>query len=145
VYSLQQHHYHSTRPFGRRNNNSCNLVYSDEFKDDEGNPLNVLLFAYGAPDENGYATESTTKVTLKATDNLFDFSYIIIIPLALLVEEIIIVVIKVSAVTLIKSIIYVKEFDCMIMMLLQTIHRLSSINGQMQYIRIISLTQQMIS
>jgi len=29
-----------------------------------------------------------------------------------LVEEIIIVVIKVSAVTLIKSIIYVKEFDC---------------------------------
>lgn len=52
-----------------------NLVYSDEFKDDEGNPLNVLLFAYGAPDENGYATESTTKVTLKATDNLFDFSY----------------------------------------------------------------------
>jgi len=25
-----------------------NLVYSDEFKDDEGNPLNVLLFAYGA-------------------------------------------------------------------------------------------------
>lgn len=52
-----------------------NLVYSDEFKDDEGNPLNVLLFAYGAPDKNGYATESTTKVTLKATDNLFDFSY----------------------------------------------------------------------
>lgn len=47
-----------------------NLVYSDEFKDDEGNPLNVLLFAYGAPDKNGYATESTTKVTLKATDNL---------------------------------------------------------------------------
>ena len=39
-------------------------------------------------------------------------SNIIIIPLALLVEEIIIVVIKVSAVTLIKSIIYVKEFDC---------------------------------
>lgn len=52
-----------------------NLVYSDEFKDDEGNPLNVLLFAYGAPDENGYATASTTKVTLKATDNLFDFGY----------------------------------------------------------------------
>lgn len=52
-----------------------NLIYSDEFKDDEGNPLNVLLFAYGAPDENGYATASTTKVTLKATDNLFDFSY----------------------------------------------------------------------
>lgn len=52
-----------------------NLIYSDEFKDDEGNPLNVLLFAYGAPDENGYATESTTKVTLKATDNLFDFGY----------------------------------------------------------------------
>lgn len=52
-----------------------NLVYSDEFKDDEGNPLNVLLFAYGAPDKYGYATESTTKVTLKATDNLFDFSY----------------------------------------------------------------------
>lgn len=52
-----------------------NLVYSDEFKDDEGNPLNVLLFAYGAPDKNGYATASTTKVTLKATDNLFDFGY----------------------------------------------------------------------
>ena len=52
-----------------------NLVYSDEFKDDEGNPLNVLLFAYGAPDDNGYATASTTKVTLKATDNLFDFGY----------------------------------------------------------------------
>lgn len=52
-----------------------NLIYSDEFKDDEGNPLNVLLFAYGAPDKNGYATESTTKVTLKATDNLFDFGY----------------------------------------------------------------------
>lgn len=52
-----------------------NLVYSDEFKDDEGNPLNVLLFAYGAPDENGYATASTMKVTLKATDNLFDFGY----------------------------------------------------------------------
>lgn len=52
-----------------------NLVYSDEFKDDDGNPLNVLLFAYGAPDDNGYATASTTKVTLKATDNLFDFGY----------------------------------------------------------------------
>lgn len=52
-----------------------NLIYSDEFKDDEGNPLNVLLFAYGAPDENGYATASTTMVTLKATDNLFDFGY----------------------------------------------------------------------
>lgn len=52
-----------------------NLIYSDEFKDDEGNPLNVLLFAYGAPDKNGYATASTTKVTLKATDNLFDFGY----------------------------------------------------------------------
>lgn len=52
-----------------------NLVYSDEFKDDEGNPLNVLLFAYGAPDDNGYATASTTKVTLKATDNLFNFGY----------------------------------------------------------------------
>ena len=52
-----------------------NLVYSDEFKDDDGNPLNVLLFAYGAPDDDGYATASTTKVTLKATDNLFDFGY----------------------------------------------------------------------
>lgn len=52
-----------------------NLIYSDEFKDDEGNPLNVLLFAYGAPDKNGYATASTTKVTLKATENLFDFGY----------------------------------------------------------------------
>lgn len=52
-----------------------NLIYSDEFKDDEGNPLNVLLFAYGDPDKNGYATASTTKVTLKATDNLFDFGY----------------------------------------------------------------------
>lgn len=52
-----------------------NLIYSDEFKDNEGNPLNVLLFAYGAPDKNGYATASTTKVTLKATDNLFDFGY----------------------------------------------------------------------
>lgn len=52
-----------------------NLVYSDEFKDDEGNPLNVLLFAYGSPDKNGYATASTMKVTLKATDNLFDFGY----------------------------------------------------------------------
>lgn len=52
-----------------------NLIYSDEFKDDEGNPLNVLLFAYGAPDKNGYATASTTKVTLMATDNLFDFGY----------------------------------------------------------------------
>lgn len=52
-----------------------NLIYSDEFKDDEGNPLNVLLFAYGAPDENGYATASTTMVTLKATDNLFNFGY----------------------------------------------------------------------
>lgn len=52
-----------------------NLIYSDEFKDDEGNPLNVLLFAYGAPDDNGYATASTTKVTLKATDNLFNFGY----------------------------------------------------------------------
>ncbi len=52
-----------------------NLIYSDEFKDDEGNPLNVLLFAYGAPDKNGYATESTTKVTLNANDNLFDFGY----------------------------------------------------------------------
>lgn len=52
-----------------------NLIYSDEFKDDEGNPLNVLLFAYGAPDKNGYATASTTKVTLNTTDNLFDFGY----------------------------------------------------------------------
>ena len=52
-----------------------NIVYSDEFKDDEGNPLNVLLFAYGSPDKNGYATASTMKVTLKATDNLFDFGY----------------------------------------------------------------------
>lgn len=52
-----------------------NLIYSDEFKDDEGNPLNVLLFAYGAPDKNGYATASTTKVTLNTTDNLFNFGY----------------------------------------------------------------------
>ena len=52
-----------------------NLIYSDEFKDNEGNPLNVLLFAYGAPDKNGFATESTTKITLNANDNLFDFGY----------------------------------------------------------------------
>ncbi len=52
-----------------------NLVYSSEFKDDDGNPLNVLLFAYGHPDENGYATEQTTKITFKPTDSLFKFGY----------------------------------------------------------------------
>ena len=38
-----------------------NLVYSSEFKDDDGNPLNVLLFAYGHPDANGYATEPSQR------------------------------------------------------------------------------------
>lgn len=52
-----------------------NLVYSSEFKDDDGNPLNVLLFAYGHPDKNGYATEQTTKITFKPTDSLFKFGY----------------------------------------------------------------------
>ena len=131
-----------------------NLVYSDEFKDDEGNPLNVLLFAYGAPDKNGYATESTTKVTLKATDNLFDFSYR---ALDLAWDTVLKGTVKLLHVNdgfdkghganfdnnyYISS---TKRASGMIMMLLQTIHRLSSINGQMQYIRIISLTQQMIS
>ena len=52
-----------------------NLVYSSEFKDDDGNPLNVLLFAYGHPDKNGYATEQTTKLTFKPTDSLFKLGY----------------------------------------------------------------------
>lgn len=52
-----------------------NLVYSSEFKDDDGNPLNVLLFAYGHPDKNGYATEQTTKITFKPTDSLFKLGY----------------------------------------------------------------------
>ena len=52
-----------------------NLVYSSEFKDDDGNPLNVLLFAYGHPDANGYATEQTTKLTFKPTDSLFKLGY----------------------------------------------------------------------
>lgn len=52
-----------------------NLVYSSEFKDDDGNPLNVLLFAYGHPDANGYATEQTTKITFKPTDSLFKLGY----------------------------------------------------------------------
>lgn len=52
-----------------------NLVYSSEFKDDDGNPLNVLLFAYGHPDKNGYATEQTAKLTFKPTDSLFKLGY----------------------------------------------------------------------
>ncbi len=52
-----------------------NLVYSDEFLDDDGNPQNVLLFAYGAPDANGFATSSTTQIALSNTDNLFSFGY----------------------------------------------------------------------
>ena len=52
-----------------------NLVYSDEFLDNDGNPQNVLLFAYGAPDAKGFATSSTTQIALSNTDNLFNFGY----------------------------------------------------------------------
>ena len=51
------------------------LVYSSEFKDDDGNPLNVLLFAYGHPDKDGYATEQTAKLTFKPSDSLFKLGY----------------------------------------------------------------------
>ena len=50
-----------------------NLVYSDEFVDDDGNYLNVLLFAYGSPDENGLATKNTKMIKLTKGDSLFTF------------------------------------------------------------------------
>ena len=51
-----------------------NLVYSDEFKDDDGNYLNVLLFAYGNADpKTGLATESTKMIKLTKVDSLFTF------------------------------------------------------------------------
>ncbi|MGN0533448.1 MAG: hypothetical protein ACI4IK_03735 [Eubacterium sp.] len=52
-----------------------NLVYSDEFVDNDGNYQNVLLFAYGSPDDNGLATASTNMVTLSVGDSLFDFGF----------------------------------------------------------------------
>ena len=52
-----------------------NLVYSDEFVDNDGNYQNVLLFAYGSPDDNGLATASTKKITLSVGDSLFKFGY----------------------------------------------------------------------
>lgn len=52
-----------------------NLVYSDEFVDNDGNYQNVLLFAYGSPDENGLATASTKMITLSVGDSLFDFGF----------------------------------------------------------------------
>lgn len=51
-----------------------NLVYSDEFQDEEGNYLNVLLFAYGNADpKTGLATETTEKIILGKNDSLFGF------------------------------------------------------------------------
>lgn len=50
-----------------------NIVYSDEFVDSDGNYQNVLLFAYGSPDKNGLATETTEKIILDTGDNLFSF------------------------------------------------------------------------
>ena len=51
-----------------------NLVYSDEFQDDEGNYQNVLLFAYGNADpKTGLATETTEKIILAKNHSLFDF------------------------------------------------------------------------
>lgn len=51
-----------------------NLVYSDEFQDEEGNYLNVLLFAYGNADpKTGLATETTEKIILAKNHSLFNF------------------------------------------------------------------------
>lgn len=52
-----------------------NLVYSDEFVTSSGVYQNVLLLAYGSPDENGLATAQTETVRLSNTDSLFDFGY----------------------------------------------------------------------
>lgn len=52
-----------------------NLVYSDEFVTSSGVYQNVLLLAYGSPDENGLATAQTETVSLSNTDSLFDFGY----------------------------------------------------------------------
>lgn len=52
-----------------------NIIYSDEFVTSSGVCQNVLLFAYGAPDKNGHATEQTQTISLKNTDSLFAFGY----------------------------------------------------------------------
>lgn len=52
-----------------------NIVYSDEFVSSSGVYQNVLLLAYGSPDENGLATAQTETVRLSNTDSLFDFGY----------------------------------------------------------------------
>lgn len=52
-----------------------NLVYSDEFVTSAGVYQNVLLFAYGSPDEKGLATKDTQIVRLEKSDSLFDFGY----------------------------------------------------------------------
>ncbi|MCM1285466.1 MAG: hypothetical protein NC213_01550 [Acetobacter sp.] len=50
-----------------------NIIYSDEFKSKDGLYQNVLLFAYGSPDENGLATDKTSMIKLSAKDSLFGF------------------------------------------------------------------------
>lgn len=45
------------------------LIYSSE----PGYEDNILLFAYGSPDDEGHATASTEKIDFNETDNLFDF------------------------------------------------------------------------
>lgn len=50
-----------------------NLVYSDEFKTKDNVYPNILLFAYGSPDEKGLATKDTKIIRLSKTDSLFGF------------------------------------------------------------------------
>jgi hypothetical protein len=52
-----------------------NLVYANENLSDEGDPQNILLFAYGSPDEMGFATSSTSKIVLGINDSLFKFGF----------------------------------------------------------------------
>ena len=53
-----------------------NLCYTDEFVDDDGNYLNVLLFAYGNADPaTGLATDATQTIALTKADSLFKFGY----------------------------------------------------------------------
>ncbi len=52
-----------------------NLIYTDEFETSDGLYQNILLFAYGAPDEKGLPTKDTQLLRLESSDSLFNFGY----------------------------------------------------------------------
>lgn len=51
------------------------VVYSDEFVSDDGGYANVLLFAYGSPDDNGLPTANTEMLSISKTDSLLQVGF----------------------------------------------------------------------